>query len=469
MRFSARTIVVTVLVCLLVAGGISLITFARDADEIHVKAYFDKVGGLYSGDEIRVLGIPVGRIDSIKPERTGVVVEFTVSRTQKIPANVNAVVLQPALVSARVIQLTPAYSGGEVLQDGAEIPKARTITPLEWDDIRAQSQALTDSLQPTTPGGVSPLGAAINTAADNLRGQGSDIHDAIVKFADAISALGDHSTDIFSTVKHLSILLTALRSSGDVLTQLNRNLAAVTGQLADTPEGVSRATRALSAAVDDIQGFLVDNRQSMGTSFDKIASITSALAASLPDIKQALHVAPNSLANFTNTYNPATGAITSNTVFPNFANPLQFICSSVQAASRLNYQQSAKLCAQYLAPIFKNRQYNFPPAGTTVSSFLQVPVPLPGPPLPLLLPFFPFLLPTPSVTVAPIPVAVVGPRARPNELTYSEDWMRPDYNYRPDPPAATPSPPPPPDSPAEGGTAPAGGLEGMMVPPGGTP
>lgn len=152
MRFSARTIVVTVLVCLLVAGGISLITFARDADEIHVKAYFDKVGGLYSGDEIRVLGIPVGRIDSIKPERTGVVVEFTVSRTQKIPANVNAVVLQPALVSARVIQLTPAYSGGEVLQDGAEIPKARTITPLEWDDIRAQSQALTDSLQPTTPG-----------------------------------------------------------------------------------------------------------------------------------------------------------------------------------------------------------------------------------------------------------------------------------------------------------------------------
>jgi hypothetical protein len=31
--------------------------------------------------------------------------------------------------------------------------------------------------------------------------------------------------------------------------------------------------------------------------------------------------------------------------------------------SRLGAEQSAKLCVQYLAPIFKNRQYNFFPIG----------------------------------------------------------------------------------------------------------
>jgi phospholipid/cholesterol/gamma-HCH transport system substrate-binding protein len=67
----------------------------------------------------------------------------------------------------------------------------------------------------------------------------------------------------------------------------------------------------------------------------------------------------------------------------------------VQAASRLRAEQAAKLCVQYLAPIVKNRQYNFPPIGTTI-----------GP-------------------TAPIPV--VGAKARPNEIAYSEDWMRPDY------------------------------------------
>ena len=70
----------------------------------------------------------------------------------------------------------------------------------------------------------------------------------------------------------------------------------------------------------------------------------------------------------------------------------------------------AKLCVQYLAPIIKNRQYNFPPLGVN-----------------------PF----------------VGASARPNELTYSENRLRPDL-------------------PLSVSTDPAAGLPGLMV-PGGTP
>ena len=47
----------------------------------------------------------------------------------------------------------------------------------------------------------------------------------------------------------------------------------------------------------------------------------------------------------------------------NFANPMQFICSSIQAGSRLGYQESAELCAQYLAPILDAIKFNFPPFG----------------------------------------------------------------------------------------------------------
>ena len=50
-------------------------------------------------------------------------------------------------------------------------------------------------------------------------------------------------------------------------------------------------------------------------------------------------------------------------VINNFANPLQFICSSIQAGSRLGYQESAEMCAQYLAPILDAIKFNFPPFG----------------------------------------------------------------------------------------------------------
>ena len=49
-----------------------------------------------------------------------------------------------------------------------------------------------------------------------------------------------------------------------------------------------------------------------------------------------------------------------------FANPMQFICSSIQAGSRLGYQDSAELCAQYLAPIMDAIKFNYLPFGTNL-------------------------------------------------------------------------------------------------------
>src|ERR1700734_4574067 len=46
-----------------------------------------------------------------------------------------------------------------------------------------------------------------------------------------------------------------------------------------------------------------------------------------------------------------------------FANPMEFLCSAIQAGSRLGYQESAELCAQYLAPILDSIKFNYLPFG----------------------------------------------------------------------------------------------------------
>ena len=136
----------------------------------------------------------------------------------------------------------PAYSGGPKLAAGATIPQERTAVPIEWDDFRQQLEKLTDSLQPTTPGGPSAVGEFINTAADNLRGQGDTARDTVIKLSQAVSALGDHSTDIFSTVRNLQLLVSALSSSSDLLAAFNTNLADVTTVLSNTPNEIADAT-----------------------------------------------------------------------------------------------------------------------------------------------------------------------------------------------------------------------------------
>jgi phospholipid/cholesterol/gamma-HCH transport system substrate-binding protein len=140
-----------------------------------------------------------------------------------VPAEANAVILSPQLVSGRAIQLTPPYRGGETLNNGTVIPQDRTAVPVEWDDVRTQLERLTEMLQPTTPGGVSTLGALITSAAGNLSGQGTAIRDTIVKLSQTISVLNEHSTDVFGTIKNLSTLVSGLRDSSDLLAQLNIN------------------------------------------------------------------------------------------------------------------------------------------------------------------------------------------------------------------------------------------------------
>ena len=140
----------------------------------------------------------VGQIDNIEPQPQRAKITFWFDSKYKVPAEVNAVILSPKLITSRAIQLTPVYTGGPALADGAVIPQSRTAVPVEFDDLRQQLEKLTQSLQPTQPGGVSPLGAIINTTADNLRGQGAHIRDTIIKLSQAVSVLGDHSDDIYS-------------------------------------------------------------------------------------------------------------------------------------------------------------------------------------------------------------------------------------------------------------------------------
>jgi phospholipid/cholesterol/gamma-HCH transport system substrate-binding protein len=454
-RTSRIALAAVLLLCLVAA--IVIVVLPRSIGTTKMTAYFDNSNGIYKGDDVMILGVTVGAIDTIEPQPKRVKITFHVDDKYKVPANANAIIISPTLVTARAIQLTPAYTEGAVMASGAVIPQERTAVPVEFDDLRKQLEKLTDALQPTQPGGVSTVGEVVNVAADNLRGQGANIRQMIIELSQTLSALGDHSGDLFGTLKNLSTLVKALRSSSDLLRQLNGNLSSATGLLSNDSNEIGNAVADLYTALNDVQGFVAENREPLGTAAQKLSSISNALVESLPDIKQTLHVAPNAFQNFVNIYEPAGAALTGALSGNNFANTLQFICSAVQSASRLNAQQSAKLCVQYLAPIIKNRQYNI--------------IPLGGNP-------------------------IVGAQARPNEVTFSEDWLRQQTEagrvrdfYEGELPAGPPpgAPPvgapempqaPPPDAgpplaaemplpTAATPTDPAAGLTGIMVPPGG--
>ena len=105
-------------------------------------AEFPRTVSIYQGSDVRVLGVPVGKIDSVTPSGTDVVVTMHYDADVKIPANAKAVIISPSIVGDRFVQLTPAYTGGPVL--------AERHHPDPGPD-RRPARARPDLLQPRRP------------------------------------------------------------------------------------------------------------------------------------------------------------------------------------------------------------------------------------------------------------------------------------------------------------------------------
>ena len=111
----SRIALATTLALVLVAGLFVAMRAVDEAARTIVVAYFDNSNGVFVGDDVRILGVPVGKIDKIEPQPQRAKVSFWFDSKYKVPADAKAAILSPQLVTARAIQLTPPYTGGPTM------------------------------------------------------------------------------------------------------------------------------------------------------------------------------------------------------------------------------------------------------------------------------------------------------------------------------------------------------------------
>ncbi|PQM49299.1 hypothetical protein C1Y40_00485 [Mycobacterium talmoniae] len=349
-----------VALAVLLAVGAYVIWPSRGGHQI--TAYFTSAVGLYPGDDVRVVGVPVGRIDTIEPRAEDVKITMTVSRDVQLPADAGAIIVAPNIVSARFIQLTPAYTGGPTLADHASIGLDRTGVPVEWDEVKEQLTQLSAQLGPQGADLQGPLSDVVNQAADTFDGNGDSFRNALRELSATAGRLGDSRTDLFGTVKNLQVLVNALSSSNEQIVQFSDHVASVSRVLADASTGLDSTLGTLNQALRDVRGFLHDNNDVLVSQVNKLADFTKILSDQHDDLEQVLHVTPNGLANFYNIYEPAQGTVAGLLSVPNFGNPVQFICGGTfDTGSNPDNFKRAEICKERMGPVMRRWTMNFPP------------------------------------------------------------------------------------------------------------
>jgi len=330
-----------------------------------VVALFSSAVGLYPGDDVRVVGVPVGKIESVEPRAEDVKVTMSVRDEVQVPADARAIIISPNLVAARFVQLTPAYdaaSRGATLADGGTIGLDRTGVPVEWDEVKKELSDLSAQLGPKDGGLQGPLSKFVDQAATTFDGNGDSFRAALRELSQTAGRLGDSSGDLFGTVKNLQILVNALSASNEQIVQFSNHVASVSQVLADSTTGLDATLSTLDKALVDVRNLLKDNNKALISSVDQLAQFTKILSDQHDDIEQVLHVTPNGLANFYNIYNPSVGTVAGVLSLPNFANPVQFICGGnfETGANPDNYKR-AEICRERMAPVLRRLTMNFPP------------------------------------------------------------------------------------------------------------
>ena len=330
-----------------------------------VVAYFPDTLALYAGDKVQIMGVKVGSIDTIEPAGDKLKVTFHYDNKYKVPANATASILNPSLVASRNIQLSPPYTGGPVMEDNAVIPIDRTQVPVEYDQLRDSINRILTDLGPTNEQPKGPFGDIIESAANGFAGKGEQLNKTLNSLSEALFTLNEGRGDFFGVIKSLALFVNALYKSDQQFVALNDDLAQFTNAFTNTDREVANALRDLNQLLTTTRQFFNRNGEVLAHDVNNLADVTNAILQPDPlnGLETALHVLPNLAANLTNITSPVTGGGVALPVIANFANPLQFICSSIQAGSRLGYQESAELCAQYLAPILDAIKFNFPPFG----------------------------------------------------------------------------------------------------------
>jgi len=340
---SGRGLVGLLAVAVLITGAW---TWLDDNSQVTIRAHFTSAEGLNVDDDVKVLGVSVGRVTEIKNDGDGVVVTLEVDEDQPIPADARAAIVSPSLVSGRFVQLAPVWTGGDRLEDGATIDEERTAVPVTFDDVKQQLTDLASTLGPEKGRKGGALATTILALERSLEhGNSGRLRTAIIELRGAASALSDGRTDLFGTIENLDTFTRNLALHDGAVRGFTEELDAVSSVLATNRRTLRGAVRDLAGVLGLTERYLKDHRGRIAGTIRDLNLLMAAIADRSNELAGVFHLAPHALIGLFNTIEDQAIVVRSSGT--GYDTAAQLICGALLGTGGTSQQ-----CRGALDPLF---------------------------------------------------------------------------------------------------------------------
>ncbi|MFD0364244.1 MlaD family protein [Nocardia sp. GCM10030253] len=323
------TLIGGVIVAVLAVAGY-VVAFRPMDKTIGYCAILPDAVGLYPGNHVTMLGIPVGTVTALEPEGDAVRVEFDVDADHPLTGQVTATTVADTLVADRNLAVL-----GE--------PGAPT-----WN----RSACVTTTF---TPKSITETLSAFSALADQLGGSGDPaeqnrIHDSVAAFQRATSGTGPKMNALIkdlgtalrapdAAIGHIGALLDAL---GELSTSISINWPDIKTTLLNAGDGIAFVNEIWQQVIQIVDSLLVDfpmfndiarkyGREILG-GIDDLVPYLRLLGANVGTLKQVIDMIPALVGAFQRAIDPETGKVRITYAAPKVALPqadADQICAAV--------------------------------------------------------------------------------------------------------------------------------------------
>jgi phospholipid/cholesterol/gamma-HCH transport system substrate-binding protein len=253
---------------------------------MQLRAVFDDVSGLRTGDRVKVAGSPVGRVTSVKVDDGRAVVSMKVRSSLKIPDDSSVVIRWRDLIGERQIYLEPGSSQA-MAKDGQTLTRTRSAADLG---------SLINALAPLV-GGVDPneINKILQSFAVALDGNQGRIDQITTNLAALLRILGARSGTIHQMIGDYKTITDALAARDRQIVQTIGSLTELTQAFAQDRGVLDTATVKLSDVATNLDKTIGGSDRQLGQLVDSTASLMEIAHRNMGQIEKLIKSLPMAL------------------------------------------------------------------------------------------------------------------------------------------------------------------------------
>ncbi|MFL6155714.1 MAG: MCE family protein [Marmoricola sp.] len=252
-----RSIVVKFTVFAVIAGILGLILVntmlnGLKGDTDSFKAEFADVAGLRAGDDIRVAGVRVGRVQKISITAKGAEVSFDLVKRQPILDTTRVVMCYQNLLGQRYLALVQSGKVGKVLTEGSTVPLSRTSPGFDLTELLNGFRPLFEALRPDD---VNQLASSLIQV---LQGEGGTVESLLAQTGKLTNFLADRDQVVGDVLTNLTPVLQNLAGQG---TELRSTVV----ELKDLMTGLAKDRKSIGASIDGMSSLITSTSELLKT------------------------------------------------------------------------------------------------------------------------------------------------------------------------------------------------------------